>query len=83
MKNVSEYICHKNNRNAEKERYLWLRESGKIEEEGYREIFERIGTVVLWGPGSGSKIFIWKETKRIANIMNRLKCTVQRVVPPF
>lgn len=66
-----------------KNQYLWLRESGKIEEEGYRERFERIGTGVLWSPGRGSTIFLWKETKRITNIINRLKYTVQRVVPPF
>lgn len=67
----------------QKKRCLWLRESGKIEEEGYRELFERIGAGVLWSPGRGSTVFLWKETKRIAYIMNRLKYTVRRVVPSF
>lgn len=56
MKNVSEYICHKNNRNAlKKKKCLWLGESGKIEEEGYRELFERVGTGGLFSPG---KVFL-------------------------
>lgn len=53
----------------QEKRCLWLRECGKNEERGYREPFERIGTGVLWSPGRGSIVFLWNETKRIANIM--------------
>lgn len=51
---------------------LWLRESGKIEEEGYRELFERDGTSGLWSAGRVTAIYIWKETKRNTHIVNRL-----------
>lgn len=34
-----------------KKKCLWLGESGKIEEEGYRELFERVGTGGLFSPG--------------------------------
>lgn len=82
MKNLSEYICHKNNRNAEKKCASGY-ENLEKNEGGYRELFERVGTGVLWIPGGESAIYLWKETKENMHVVNRLTRTGQKTVPPF